>query len=131
MPHKLIHVQDIRELGGGDASNVELEILGIVFDDQDIPIIEMMLKRYGQVTLTRERIRYLTRHTILSGLIVAGIVSVALLAHNINEEFYSEVFEYNNTGLILKTAFIISTSAAAGFFLEILITYRENRLPQH
>jgi hypothetical protein len=131
LPHKLIHVHDIRTLGEGDANSVELEILGILFDDQDISLIEGMLRRFGQVTIIRGRVRLFIRHSILSALIVAGTVFVALMSHNINEEFYDEVVNHGNFHLLIEIVIVIGGSAGAGFILELLITYRENRIPHH
>ena len=105
-----------------------VDISGVVFDDEDIPLIENNLKHYGQVKVNRGKVRILTLNTILSALIVAGIVSVALLAHGINEVFYKEVFEHHNTRVVLETALTIGSSSVAGFLLELLVVYREKRI---
>ncbi|MFL6318705.1 MAG: hypothetical protein ACJ73C_18495, partial [Nitrososphaeraceae archaeon] len=86
------------------------------------------LKHYGQVRVNRGQVRILTLNTILSALIVAGIVSVALLAHGLNEVFYKEVFEHHNTRVVLETALTIGSSSVAGFLLELLVVYREKRI---
>src|SRR6187200_2880845 len=89
------------------------------------------LKHYGQVKLNRGKVRILTLNTILSSLIVAGIVFVALLAHGFNEEFYKEVFEHHNTKVISETALTIGLSSVAGFLLELLVIYREKKITHH
>ncbi|HEY7080609.1 MAG TPA: hypothetical protein VH500_12970 [Nitrososphaeraceae archaeon] len=73
--------------------------------------------------MNKGQVRILTLNTILSALIVAGIVSVALLAHCLNEDFYEEVFEHHNIKVILETALTIGSSSVAGFFLELLVVY--------
>ena len=45
-------------------------------------------------------------------------MSVALLAHGLNEDFYKEVFEHHNAKVVLETAQTIGTSSVAGFLLE-------------
>jgi len=108
-----------------------VDISGVVFDDEDIPLIENNLKHYGQVKINRGKVRILTLNTILSSLIVAGIVFVALLAHGFNEEFYKEVFEHHNTKVISETALTIGLSSVAGFLLELLVIYREKKITHH
>ena len=108
-----------------------VDISGVVFDDEDIPLIENNLKHYGQVKVNRGKVRILTLNTILSSLIVAGIVFVALLAHGFNEEFYKEVFEHHNTKVISETALTIGLSSVAGFLLELLVIYREKKITHH
>ena len=108
-----------------------VDISGVVFDDEDIPLIENNLKHYGQVKVNRGKIRILTLNTILSSLIVAGIVFVALLAHGFNEEFYKQVFEHHNTKIISETALTIGLSSLGGFLLELLVIYREKKITHH
>jgi hypothetical protein len=72
-----------------------------------------------------------TQNTILSSLVVAGIVFIALLAHNFNEEFYHEIFVTHDIWAVLITALIVGSSAAAGFLLELLIIYRERKEIHH
>src|SRR3954454_24490740 len=96
-PNKLIHVIEFHYVKTTDKFIGIVDISGVVFDDEDIPLIENNLKHYGQVKMNRGQVRILTLNTILSALIVAGIVSVALLAHGLNQDFYEEVFEHNNT----------------------------------
>jgi hypothetical protein len=127
-PNKLIHIVEFHDVKIPDTDSATLDISGVVFDDEDIPLIENNLKHYGQVRVNRGQVRILTLDTILSALIVAGIVSVALLAHGLNENFYKEIFEHHNTKVILETALTIGTSSAAGFFLELLVVYREKRI---
>ena len=55
-------------------------------------------------------------------------MSVALLAHGLNEDFYKEVFEHHNAKVVLETAQTIGTSSIAGFLLELLVAYREKRI---
>jgi hypothetical protein len=127
-PNKLIHVVELHDVKTPDRDVATLDISGVVFDDEDIHLIENNLKHYGQVRVNRGQVRILTLNTILSALIVAGIVSVALLAHGLNEDFYKEVFEHHNTKVVVETALTIGTSSAAGFFLELLVVYREKRI---
>ena len=108
-----------------------VDISGVVFDDEDIPLIENNLKHYGQVKVNRGKVRILTLNTILSSLIVAGIVFIALLAHGFNEEFYKEVFEHHNTKIISETALTIGLSSLGGFLLELLVIYREKKITHH
>ena len=93
-PNKLIHVVELHDVKTPDRDVATLDISGVVFDDEDIHLIENNLKHYGQVRVNRGQVRILTLNTILSALIVAGIVSVALLAHGLNENFYKEIFDY-------------------------------------
>jgi hypothetical protein len=127
-PNKLIHIVEFHDVKTPDTDSATLDISGVVFDDEDIPLIENNLKHYGQVRVNRGQVRILTLDTILSALIVAGIVSVALLAHGLNENFYKEIFEHHNTKVILETALTIGSSSAAGFLLELLVVYREKRI---
>jgi hypothetical protein len=127
-PNKLIHIVEFHDVKTLNIDIAMLDISGVVFDSDDIPLIENNLKHYGQVKMNRGQVRILTLNTILSALIVAGIVSIALLAHGLNEDFYKEVFEHHNTTVILETALTIGSSSAAGFFLELLIAYREKRI---
>jgi hypothetical protein len=127
-PNKLIHVVELHDVKTPDRDVATLDISGVVFDDEDIHLIENNLKHYGQVKVNIGKVRILTLNTILSALIVAGIVSVALLAHGLNEDFYKEVFEHHNTKVVLETALTIGTSSAAGFLLELLVAYREKRI---
>ena len=84
---------EFHDVKTADRDIATLDISGVVFDDEDISLIENNLKHYGWVKVNRGQVRILTLNTILSALIVAGIVSVALLAHGLNEDFYKEVFE--------------------------------------
>jgi hypothetical protein len=127
-PNKLIHIVEFHDVKTPDKDFATLDISGVVFDDEDIPLLENNLKHYGQVRVNRGQVRILTLNTILSALIVAGIVSVALLAHGLNEVFYKEVFEHHNTRVVLETALTIGSSSVAGFLLELLVVYREKRI---
>ena len=127
-PNKLIHIVEFHDVNTHDRGIATLDISGVVFDDEDISLIENNLKHYGRVKVNRGQLRILTLNTILSALIVAGIVSVALLAHGLNEDFYKEVFEHHNTRVVLETALTIGSSSVAGFFLELLVVYREKRI---
>ncbi|MFL6441914.1 MAG: hypothetical protein ACJ702_08150 [Nitrososphaeraceae archaeon] len=127
-PNKLIHIVEFHDVKTPDKDFATLDISGVVFDDEDIPLLESNLKHYGQVRVNRGQVRILTLNTILSALIVAGIVSVALLAHGLNEDFYKEVFEHHNTRVVLETALTIGSSSVAGFLLELLVVYREKRI---
>ena len=127
-PNKLIHVVEFHDVKTTERDIATLDISGVVFDDQDIPLIEMNLRHYGQAKVNKGKVRILTLNTILSALIVAGIVSVALLAHGLNEDFYKEVFEHHNTKVVIETALTIGTSSVAGFLLELLVAYREKRI---
>jgi hypothetical protein len=127
-PNKLIHIVEFHDVKTPDKDFATLDISGVVFDDEDIPLLENNLKHYGQVRVNRGQVRILTLNTILSALIVAGIVSVALLAHGLNEDFYKEVFEHHNTRVVLETALTICSSSVAGFLLELLVVYREKRI---
>jgi hypothetical protein len=130
-PNKLIHVMEFHDVKTTDKDMGIVDISGVVFDDEDIPLIENNLKHYGQVKVNRGKVRILTLNTILSSLIVAGIVFVALLAHGFNEEFYKEVFEHHNTKVISETALTIGLSSLAGFLLELLVIYREKKITHH
>jgi hypothetical protein len=130
-PNKLIHVMEFHDVKTTDKDIGIVDISGVVFDDEDIPLIENNLKHYGQVKVNRGKVRILTLNTILSSLIVAGIVFVALLAHGFNEEFYKEVFEHHNTKVISETALTIGLSSVAGFLLELLVIYREKKITHH
>src|SRR3954452_21821431 len=110
-PNKLIHIVEFHDVKTSERDLATLDISGVVFDDEDIPLIENNLKHYGQVKVNRGKVRILTLNTILSSLIVAGIVFVALLAHGFNEEFYKEVFEHHNTKIISETALTIGLSS--------------------
>jgi hypothetical protein len=127
-PNKLIHVVEFHDVQTTERDIATLDISGVVFDDQDIPLIEMSLRHFGQAKVNKGKVRILTLNTILSALIVAGIVSVALLAHGLNEDFYKEVFEHHNTKVVIETALTIGTSSVAGFLLELLVAYREKRI---
>jgi hypothetical protein len=127
-PNKLIHIVEFHDVKTPDKDFATLDISGVVFDDEDVPLLENNLKHYGQVRVNRGQVRILTLNTILSALIVAGIVSVALLAHGLNEVFYKEVFEHHNTRVVLETALTIGSSSVAGFLLELLVVYREKRI---
>jgi hypothetical protein len=96
-----------------------------------IPILEGSIKRFGTIFVSRGRIRLFTLTTILSGLVVAGIVLVALDAHNSNEEFYEEVFVHHNFSLLSESALIFGVAAVAGFLLEMLVIFRERRTGHH
>lgn len=130
-PNKLIHIVEFHDVKTPNKGVATLDISGVVFDEEDLPLIENNLRHYGQVKVNRGQVRILTLNTILSALIVAGIVSVALLAHGLNEDFYKEVFEHHNTRVILETTLTIASSSVAGFFLELLVVYREKRITHH
>ena len=98
-PNKLIHIVEFHDVKTPDKDFATLDISGVVFDDEDIPLLENNIKHYGQVRVNRGQVRILTLNTILSALIVAGIVSVALLAHGLNEVFYKEVLNIIIPGL--------------------------------
>jgi hypothetical protein len=127
-PNKLIHVVEFHDVKTTERDIATLDISGVVFDDQDMPLIEKNLRHFGQAKVNKGKVRILTLNTILSALIVAGIVSVALLAHGLNEDFYKEVFEHHNTKVVIETALTIGTSSVAGFLLELLVAYREKRI---
>ena len=127
-PNRLIHIVEFHDVKTAERDIATLDISGVVFDGEDIPLIEKSLIHFGQVKVNRGQVKALTLNSILSALIVAGIVSVALLAHGLNEDFYREVFEQHNTKLILETALTIGTSSVAGFLLELLVAYREKRI---
>jgi hypothetical protein len=128
LPNKLIYIVEFHDVKTPIRDIATLDISGVVFDDEDISLIEKNLGHFGQVKVNRGKIRILTLNTILSALIVAGIVSVALLAHGLNEDFYKEAFEHHNTKVILETALTIGSSSIAGFLLELLVIYREKRI---
>lgn len=130
-PNKLIYVMEFHDVETTDKNVGILDISGFVFDDEDVPLIENNLKHYGQVKINKGKVKILTLNTILSALIVAGIVFVALLAHGFNEEFYKEVFEHHNIKVISETALTIGLSSIAGFLLELLIIYREKKSAHH
>ena len=130
-PNKLIHIVEFHDVKPAERDIATLDISGVVFDDEDILLIEKSLIHFGQVKVIRGQIKILTLNTILSALIVAGIVSVALLAHGLNEDFYKEIFEHHNTRVVLETALTIGSSSVAGFFLELLVVYREKRITHH
>jgi len=127
-PNKLIHIVEFHDVKDPEKDTAILDISGVVFEDGDIPLIESNLKHFGQVRINRGKIKILTFNTILSALIVAGIVSVALVAHGLNEEFYKEVYEHHNTKVIIETVLTVASASVAGFFLELLVAYRENRI---
>ena len=127
-PNKLIHIVEFHDVNTDERDIATLDISGVVFDDEDILLIEKSLIHFGQVKVNRGQIKILTLNTILSALIVAGIVSVALLAHGLNEDFYKEIFEHHNTRVVLETALTIGSSSVAGFLLELLVVYREKRI---
>ena len=62
MPNKLIYVQDIYIEPTNVVGKVTIRISGIVFDNQDIPIIETDLKSYGDVKINKGSIKILTHH---------------------------------------------------------------------
>jgi hypothetical protein len=130
-PNKLIYVMEFHDVETTDKNVGILDISGFVFDDEDVQLIENNLKHYGQVKVNKGKVKILTLNTILSALIVAGIVFVALLAHGFNEEFYKEVFEHHNIKVISETALTIGLSSIAGFLLELLIIYREKKSVHH
>ena len=106
-PNKLIYVMEFHDVETTDKNVGILDISGFVFDDETCILIENNLKHYGQVKVNKGKVKILTLNTILSALIVAGIVSVALLSHGFNEEFYKEVFEHHNIKVISETALTI------------------------
>lgn len=130
-PNKLIYVIDISDTAPENQEETTLDISGIIFDDQDLTIIEKQLMFFGRVSSRKEKMKFFTQNTILSSLVVAGIVFIALLAHNFNEEFYHEIFVTHDIWAVLITALIVGSSAAAGFLLEMLIIYRERKEIHH
>ena len=131
MPHKLIYILDIYSRPTFEVGKMIIQISGIVFDNQDVLLIKNSLKYYGDVKIDKEKVKFFTFDTIMSGLVVAVIVAIALFGHSFNVEFYKQVFEQHNSGVILETMFIIGMSAGGGFVLEILIIYKERRLSSH
>jgi hypothetical protein len=131
LPNKLIYVQDIYPSPTTGVGKVTIQVSGIVFDNQDVLLIENSLKYYGDIKIEKGKVRIFTIDTVLSGAVVAGIVALALFSHSFNAEFYKQVFEQHNSDAIFKTMFIIGVSAGGGFLLEILVVYRERRLSSH
>jgi hypothetical protein len=131
--NKLVYVKDIVQTPTAAPETVLLSIPATVFDEPDVQILEQTLKaaNIGVVEVKPEKIRIFTQTTILSGLLVAAIVTVALFVHNFNEDFYDKVFLHHDIFTLVKTAIIITGSAAAGFFLEMLIIYRDRKNPSH
>jgi hypothetical protein len=131
LPNKLIYVQDIFPQPISSEGKTTVQISGIVFDNEDVALIEKSLEYYGEVVIVKGKAKILTLNTLLSGLVVAVVVTLALVGHSFNTEFYKQVFEQHNVGIILQTVTIIGASAGAGFGLEILIIYKERRLSSH
>ena len=52
-PNKLIHVMEFHDVKTTDKDMGIVDISGVVFDDEDIPLIENNLKHYGQVKINR------------------------------------------------------------------------------
>jgi hypothetical protein len=52
-PNKLIHIVEFHDVKTPDRDLATLDISGVVFDDEDIPLIENNLKHYGQVKMNR------------------------------------------------------------------------------
>ena len=96
---------------------VLLSIPATVFDEPDVQILEQTLKaaNIGVVEVKPEKIRIFTQTTILSGLLVAAIVTVALFVHNFNDDFYDKVFLHHDIFTLVKTAIIIAGSCGEGF----------------
>jgi hypothetical protein len=131
LPNKLIYVQDIYTRSTSIEDEVTIQVYGIVFDNQDVQLVKKSLMQFGKVVMEKGEVEILTLNTILSGLVVAVIVTLALIGHSFNTEFYKQVFEQHDMNIIFRTIFIIGMSAGAGFGLEILIIYRERRLSSH
>lgn len=129
--NKLMYTMDIHRGGTTVDKHVILDVEGVVFDYEDVSLIKNSLKHYGTIAVYIGKVKIFTLNTVLSGLIVASIVFVALIAHNFNEEFYKELFEHHNTNVLAKTLIIIAGSAVSGFFLEMLVVYREKRIGDH
>jgi hypothetical protein len=83
------------------------------------------------VEINPQKTKIFTTTTILSGLLVAGIVTVPLFVHNFNEDLYNKIFLNHDMTTLYKTVTIIVASAIAGFFLEMLIIYRDRKAPSH
>ena len=58
-PNKLIHVVELHDVKTPDRDVATLDISGVVFDDEDIRLIENNLKHYGQVRVNRGQVRIL------------------------------------------------------------------------
>jgi hypothetical protein len=129
--NKLMYTMDIHRGGTTVDKHVILDVEGVVFDYEDVSLIKNSLKHYGTIAVYIGKVKIFTLNTVLSGLIVASIVFVALIAHNFNEEFYKELFEHHNTNVLAKTLIIIAGSVVSGFFLEMLVVYREKRIGDH
>src|SRR6476620_3048797 len=129
--NKLMYTMDIHRGGTTVDKHVILDVEGVVFDYEDVSLIKNSLKHYGTIAVYVGKVKIFTLNTVLSGLIVASIVFVALIAHNFNEEFYKELFEHHNTNVLAKTLIIIAGSVISGFFLEMLVVYREKRIGDH
>jgi hypothetical protein len=127
LPNKLIHVIDFHRGESDNPDVVTLVVVGVVFDYEDIPVIEKGLQHFGNVDLYKGKVKFINFNTILSGLVVAGIVIIALFAHSFNKEFYDEVITHGNQNYLFSTITIIGSSALAGFLLEMLVIYRERR----
>lgn len=129
--NKLMYTMDIHRGGTTVNKHVILDVEGVVFDYEDVSLIKNSLKHYGTIAVYIGKVKIFTLNTVLSGLIVASIVFVALIAHNFNEEFYKELFEHHNTNILAKTLIIVAGSVVSGFFLEMLVVYREKRIGDH
>jgi hypothetical protein len=80
LPHKLIHVQDIFTESASIDGKVTIQIYGIVYDNEDVALIEKDLKYYGEVVVEKGKVKILTLNTILSRLVVAVIEPLHLSA---------------------------------------------------
>ena len=54
-PNKLIHVVEFHDVKTTERDIATLDISGVVFDDQDIPLIEMNLRHFGQARINKGR----------------------------------------------------------------------------
>jgi hypothetical protein len=65
-PNKLIQIVEFHDVKTPERDIATLDISGVVFDDEDIPLIENNLKHFGQVRINRGQVKILTLNTILS-----------------------------------------------------------------
>jgi hypothetical protein len=64
-PNKLIYVIDISDTAPDNQEETTLDISGIIFDDQDLTIIEKQLMFFGRVSSRKEKMKFFTQNTIL------------------------------------------------------------------
>jgi hypothetical protein len=93
LPNKLIYVKDIVQTQTSAPGIVLLDIPAVLFDEVDMQLLEKSLRarNLGEVEINPQKTKIFTPTTILSGLLVAGIVTVALFVHNFNERDLVEV----------------------------------------